>query len=377
MSRLEALIGNNSETTRIAPAWAAKQQGQRIIGVMGSYVPEEIIIAAGLFPWRVTGSFDSDISLATAYRSASSCLYCNHVLQSLLKGEYDFLDGVVIADWDQDFLRIFDTWDYVGKTSFVHIIHVPHVQSERCCTQYKEELRRFSKSLEGFCKSKITDSALSNAINMCNGMRGNLKRLYELRKRERPPLSGAQVLGITISAGVMPKEDFSHELEACLPIIGKQQASLSHFRPRILVSSEMLDNFTYIEAIEEAGCLVAMDDLDTGSRYFWETVKTNASDPIDALARRYMFQPAAPRMMSWDKQLDQVIQWVKDFDIDGVIELNQMYSTVRACRTPYFKRRLSEASIPSISIEREYHPANLGQLKTKVGAFLEILTGRG
>ena len=134
----------------------------------------------------------------------------------------------------------------------------------------------------------------------------------------------------------------------------------------------MLDNPGYLNLIEESG-LVAMDDLDTGVRYFTKAVDTTIADPIDALTQRYLSRHGAPRMTSWDIQMEEMIQWVKDFRIDGVINLPQTYCYPQTYRMPFVNMKLKEAGIPSMSIEREYYLANLGQLRTRIGAFSEML----
>jgi benzoyl-CoA reductase/2-hydroxyglutaryl-CoA dehydratase subunit BcrC/BadD/HgdB len=40
------------------------------------------------------------------------------------------------------------------------------------------------------------------------------------------------------------------------------------------------------------------------------------------------------------------------------------------------ERSLKEAGIPEISFQREYHFAGEGQLKTRIGAFLEMLSSK-
>jgi benzoyl-CoA reductase/2-hydroxyglutaryl-CoA dehydratase subunit BcrC/BadD/HgdB len=236
-----------------------------------------------------------------------------------------------------------------------------------------DEIRKLIGSLEDFGGMQITEDSLRSSIDTYNNMRILLNRMYELRKREIPPLSGAEVLGITTAAQVMPKEKFNHELEALLPYLEERQTNLKQVHPRLLLSSDHLDNPAYLELIEE-NCLVAMDDMDTGSRYFIQTVDNTLEDTVYALAKRYISRHGAPRMASWDSQLKQIIKWVEDFNIDGVLSLPITWCYSQQYRMPWLGKKLEEAGIPNISIDREYHLANIGQLRTRIGAFLEILS---
>jgi benzoyl-CoA reductase/2-hydroxyglutaryl-CoA dehydratase subunit BcrC/BadD/HgdB len=42
--------------------------------------------------------------------------------------------------------------------------------------------------------------------------------------------------------------------------------------------------------------------------------------------------------------------------------------------TPYFRDSLTAAGIPIMSFNIEYHLANTGQLRTRIGAFIEMLS---
>jgi benzoyl-CoA reductase subunit C len=370
--KLKSLVEGNSEASRNKWAMEWKKQGKKVIGIMSSYVPEEVISAAGMLPWRITGTWRENISNASVFRSQSSCSYCNHVLESLLSGELGFLDGIVTTDLDQDLLRLGDVLLALKTVPFCHVMHIPFVDSELNYKYLTYEIRRLISSLENFGGVKITENSLHSSIDTYNQMRSLLIRMYELRKKIIPPLSGSEVLGITTAAGVMPKKQFNRELEKLLPYLEKRETNLNHRNPRLLITSEMLDNPAYISLVEE-GCLVAMDDMDTGSRYFIQEVYTTLEDPAYALARRYINRHGAPRMASWDKQAEQLLKWVKEFNIDGVLALPLAWCYPQRYRMPFLTQKFDEAGIPSLCLEREYHFANVGQLRTRIGAFLEML----
>ena len=81
-------------------------------------------------------------------------------------------------------------------------------------------------------------------------------------------------------------------------------------------------------------------------------------------------------MLDWDAQAEQLMQWAGEFRVDGVLDLPEKYDYTREFRRPYMERCLKGAGIPVISFERDYHLANVGQLKTRIGAFLEMLESK-
>ncbi len=202
-ARLDSLVKGNSPESRQEPALAAKKKGRKVIGLLCTYAPEEIFYAAGMLPWRVTGTWDSDLSRAAVYRDLDSCRYCTHALEALLRGELEFLDGIVASDWDDDRRRLFDTWQHANKPAFTAIFTSPKSKSEISERYFAKEISRMASALEDFGGVKITEEKLRQAITVYNQSRKLLMQLYELRKRPVPPISGAEVLGITTASMVI------------------------------------------------------------------------------------------------------------------------------------------------------------------------------
>jgi benzoyl-CoA reductase subunit C len=373
--KLKNLIEANSESNRTKYAMEWKKQGKKVIGVLSPYVPEEIITAAGMLPWRITGNWKESISHARVYRPETSNGYCNHVLESLLTGELDFLDGIVLADLDHEMLRLWDIMAYIKKPSFLHIMHMPFMDTENAVIYVDSEIRKLIKKLEGLGGVKVTDEILHESIDVYNKMRRLLSDTYELRKKDKPPLTGAEFLGLTTAAQIMPREIFNQELEAILPSLKNRQTNLKTYSPRLLVASDFLDNPAYLSLVEE-NCLVAMDDIDNGSRYFIQLVDTVLENPIHAIAKRYLSHHGGPSMIYWDKQIEQLKSWVKEYRIDGVLSLTLKWDYPQQYRAPILKQELEKAGISNTNFEREYHLTNIGQLRTRIGAFLEILNDK-
>lgn len=370
--RLQRLLEATSEAHRVDWALEAKKQGKKVIGILCPYVPEEVIYAAGMLPYHIIGTWRENLPRADVYWPGFTDRYSAHALESLLAGELDFLDGVVGTDSSDAARRCLDNWIHIGKTPLARMMHLPHRDSEESYQAFAREIANLIEALETSFGVRVTEESLRGSIELYNKVRASVMKLYELRKRDRPPFSGAEFLRITTAALVMGREEYLRELEGLSEYIEERQAPIGHLSPRLLVASDRLFHPGYLDLIEDVGALVAMDDLDTGSRYFWDLVDTSG-DPLYALARRYITRPACPRMSFWDRQVDQVVRWVKEYRIDGVINYPQIYSYPRHYQDPYFRRRLTEAGIPVTTIFRDYHLANEGQLRTRVGAFVETL----
>ncbi len=351
-----------------------KQGGGKVWGVLDSYVPEEVLIAAGILPWRIRGSRKPFPDLALQHRTSTCNPYYNHVVQSVLEGELDFLDGIAATDWEQDGTRCYDLLKYWQKPGSGHLLHVPHGKRKSQLAEFMGEIAQFISAVENYNGKKITSNSLRKAAQQVNTARGLLKRLYSLRQRQQVSISGTECLNICLAGMTMAKEEFIPKMESLLPYLEARLATGDSARPRLLVVSDFLDDGAFLDLIEEAGAVVVMDDLDTGSRNFWGAVDADSSDIITAIAKRYLMNRVpCPRMEHWEEEVDQVIAWAADFKLNGVLLLHLPWCYTRQFRLPFWTQRMKEARIPFAILERDYclfHPA---QLKTRIEAFIETL----
>ena len=137
--------------------------------------------------------------------------------------------------------------------------------------------------------------------------------------------------------------------------------------------AEFLDHPGYVELVESCGAAVVMDEFDTGAKYFWDLVDDSGGNPWEAIGKRYLDRPGLSRMVDWDKQIDQIKRWVKDFNVQGIVELRQLYSLPLSYRFFIMKREMKDVGIPYTSLDREYHLAQVGMLRTRVEAFIEMI----
>lgn len=369
--RLARLVNANRPENRYQWARDYQQAGKKVIGVISSIVPEELIWAAGMLPMRVTGVWNADIALATVYRSTSTCSYCNHVLQALLSGEWAFLDGVIAADKDQDILRMLEMAEYGGGAKSTCILHTPFSPTRTSEEYYRTQLKKEQEYLEALSGQPITQAQIRDALHLFNELRGLVREVYDLQKREHPALTGTEMLGLTTGLQVMDRAEAVEELRALLPWLRQRKAPAKCLTPRVMVSSDSLDDPAYFALVEEEGMIV-MDDLDTGSRYyFYDT--DESKEVYAALAERYVSRILAPRMNNWEEQIASNVDWAREYRADGVMVMPLTWCNPQRFRWPMLKRELDAAGIPAILLEREYHFANEGQLRTRIGAFLELL----
>lgn len=351
-----------------------KKQGGKVIGCYCSYVPEEVITAAGFVPFRMRGTGSTSTELADACLSSINCSFSRHSLDMGLRGEYSFLDGVVWVNSCDHVRRIYDHWKRKIVTPYLHFLSLPKKTTDVQVGWYRDEIATFKESLEKHFGTPITEERLWEAIRLHNETRRLQRQLYELRKRKSPPITGAETLAVMVAGSAMPREHYNQLLKKLLDELGRAYGH-ANYRARLMLIGGILDDPAYIEVIESQGGLVVTDSLCYGSRIMWKDVNEKASDAITALARYYIAErPHCPRM--FDRQLDRsafVMDMIRQFKVDGVISERLMFCDNWTGEAFMVGEDLKEKGIPYIRLDREYILTGVGQLRTRIQAFLETM----
>jgi len=354
-----------------------KEQGGKVFGWLCTYVPEEIIHAAGVLPIRITG-YREEVELedGTAYLYVNSCSFSRSCFQLGLRGEYDFLDGVVGGSTCDGARRLFDVWrQYIG-TPFHHVLNVPRKYTERAHQLYLDQVMKFKLHLEDYLGTAITDEALRRSIDLYNESRALLRELYELRKLEEPPITGGETMEVLVASFHLPKELFNQWLRSLLSELS--QSDIRHkSRARLMITGSVMENPEFIRTIEGEGALVVADELCTSTRYWSDPVVLDGSvSPLEAVARRYLNNFPCARMYPSDERFDRIIDLVQQFRVDGVISEIIRYCVPYAHDLPLLTDRLKGQGVPVLALDVEYGTSGSGQIKTRVQAFLEMLEAR-
>lgn len=351
-----------------------KHQGKKVFGWLCTYVPEEIIHAAGALPIRITGySKEMELEDGTAYLYINSCSFSRSCLQLGLKGEYDFLDGVAGGSTCDGARRLFDLWRNYIDTPFYHVLTVPRKYTQSAHDLYHSQVLQFKVHLEEFMGIQITDESLYQSIGVYNESRALLKRLYELRKLENPPITGTETMEVLNACFRMPKELFNEWLSNLLDEL-EASDNASKSRARLMLVGSAITNPELIGSIEELGGLIVTDELCTGTRYWSDPVVLDKnSTPVEAISRRYLNNFPCARMFPSDERFNRILDLARDFRVDGVISQIIRYCVPYAHDLPLLTEKLKANGIPTLALDVEYGTSGSGQIRTRVQAFLEML----
>lgn len=375
ISRFKKLAGSISND--YVKKW--KDRGGAVIGYPCTFIPDEIIHAAGMLPVRMRGVGTTSLSIGDTYFGPVICSFPKCILQLAGQGEYSFLDGAVILNGCDSMRRLDEAWrkageDYTGiLPGYFHYVGVPHKVTDYSIAWFEDELRSFVRSIEDHFKVKVTDQALGKSINLYNRGRKLLMELDGIRAGKDSPVRGEDATAVVLAGFAMPREEYTRLLEELIAGLRKApHAQTQDNRKRIMVVGSANDDLDFIRLIEESGCTVVSDTMCFGSRSYRDLTDENG-DPVSALARRYLSHKFCPRMFGYYRErLAYIMEIVKEAKVDGVILQNIRFCDLHGSENGIFERDLEAAGIPCMRMEREYGPlVETGRIKMRVDAFIE------
>jgi benzoyl-CoA reductase/2-hydroxyglutaryl-CoA dehydratase subunit BcrC/BadD/HgdB len=131
------------------------------------------------------------------------------------------------------------------------------------------------------------------------------------------------------------------------------------------------------DIVEDLDGFVVADLTCSGGKVVFGSVKENTSDPLQAIADYQVIdRPFCPKNLGAHPHISkEVFEKIRDFKVDGIIGQNFLCCDTWGGELYILSKELKEIGIPMLRIEREYISDSVGQLRTRVQAFIETITG--
>lgn len=365
-----------------------KAGGKQVIGYLDIYPILEMLTALDLVPYRILGDMSEPITKADACLPTVVCPYIRSVMDQGLKGKYDFLDGVVMAHTCEVAEKTAHIWRIYLNPPYAHFIDTPHTTHAAAQKQHKELLQDFKKSLESFTGKELSADRLKQAIKVYNQQRNLVRDLYELRKPDPPLISGTETLQVMVALMSLPVTEGNELLRQVITEVKQRKDGPSLKSARLLIWGSVIDNIALIDMIESIGANVVMDDTSVGSRAYFPQVELT-EDPLDGLAYRYLVGLKSPRtfretilnetgrkdyMTDLENRFGYLKDYAEEWNVNGIILQTMRYCDIHGYEVPGLRDYLVSVGLPNIYLEHDYSEAAFAQLKTRVQAFLEIIS---
>ncbi len=350
----------------------AREDGLRRIAYFCSYVPEEILSVPGLYAYRMRAPNRITTETADSYLGLFNCSYTRSMLEAILCEEPDWMKGFVFTAGCDHLRRLYDNLLHTTKPAFCHILGLPYKTHGDAKDWYREELALLADAMAGHFGVSVGDDELRQAIEACNETRRLLSRLDDLRRGETPPVTGEDMQRIVVACLSLPKSTVNPSLAELIEGIGDSGVDRK-FRARVLLMGSQLDDPEYVRTIEETGALVVADAHCFGSLQYADPVGTD-SDPFRAISERYLEKTPCPRMFdAYPERFGRVVEVAREYGVQGIIIQAMKFCDCWGIEANVFADNLRREGLQVLQLEREYALGGIGQLRTRIQAFLESM----
>lgn len=354
-----------------------KEQGRRIVGVFCTFTPWELILAADAVAVVLCGIGDDNIPAAEVRLPKNLCplIKASYGAAVTDKCPFFYFSDVVVGETTCDGKK--KMYELMKEFKNVYIMELPNTQNESALELWKKEIIRFKEYLEETFNTTITEEQIRHAVHVANQGRLALRRFYETMKNDPAPMEGSKLFNVLYGSQFkFDKEAMPAEIDALTEKIMKEyeEGEKPERRKRILLTGCPSSGapMKVVKAIEENGGNVVVYENCGGAKSVDRLIDEDAEDIYQAIAERYLAIGCS--VMTPDTNRYELLERLLDeYQVEGVVEM-----TLQACHTynieaKSIEKRVKEKGLPYIHIETDYSQADVGQLDTRIAAFLEMI----
>ena len=263
---------------------------------LGTDVPRELLIAAGMLPVRLVEQPVSATPLADRVMGTDlSARRGRSLLEQILIAPS--ADLFVLSKSEAQLPQLFAVLRELAAQGeaqlapvyFIDLLHQPRASSQHYNVCRLRELREQLRTSAG----NIDGAALSRAIASTNEQKRLLARVALLRTRTDPRLNGAQALQVIGSAAVLPVEDHISLLQRLVQCASSLPAQKGR---RIFLTGSNHESADFYVLLESCGGLIVGEDHDWGDPWYADLLDERGA-PIDILADPLVRTPLVSRSL--------------------------------------------------------------------------------
>ncbi len=380
------LFGNRAEEIE-----AAKAKGKKVVGYTCLFAPIELILAADAIPVRINSGWYDTAKLGDRVVPVEVCPVIRSTIGAKMIDLSPFLElsdaliTVLTCDGMTKLSEILSDYKQVWGISNPRI-----KDSAQALKFWNEEIKLIKVQVEKLTGNKINGKNLKAAILQTQKATKAFRRLQALRKGN-PVIMGRDAMLVNqtymwddINRWTEKTEALCDELERR---IKQKEWACPTDTARVMVTGTPMfwpDNWKLPTLIEEGnppGIMVA-DELCSSERILYDPVgvdEWSMDDMLNAIGERYLMASTCPCFTSKDGNEDRVnwlLNKVKEWNVQGVIYYVTKGCMLYSMEYTRVKKALDKAKIPVYYLDTDYTREDVGQLKTRVEAFLEMLNAQ-
>jgi benzoyl-CoA reductase/2-hydroxyglutaryl-CoA dehydratase subunit BcrC/BadD/HgdB len=343
------------------------------VGYTCSYTPLPLIHAAGFTPWRILPVGDPPDQAGTVLHD-NLCPEVKRVLDRKLAGELPELAGTVFVNSCDAMRRLAQAWVDLVPAGQVFLMDLPSSVDELAVRYQAVVLEQLRQRLGEWAGQPVEDAALVESVRLYDELQRVFEDLARLTAEGVFPGGRTALQGWYNRAAIEPIETILPELQA---LLGGAAAGPSdgHGVPLALFGN-VLPEVEAMALIEDCGARIVVDDLCTGARQFTRVDPRGDAPLMEQLATAVLARPLCARTLlagDADALARQVVAVARAANARGAVAHVMKFCDPYLVRMPALREAFQAAEMPLLVLEGDCTLRSLGQQRTRIEAFVEML----
>lgn len=360
-----------------------RKQGGKVVGTFCLYVPEEIVRAYGAWCVGLCAGAEFAYDEVERIMPRNTCALIKSFMGFKLGKVCPYIQSadLVIGEATCDGKK--KAYELLGELHHTWVMELPQMKREKDKEFWRDEIRQLMGKMEELTGNRLTAESLRASITEVNGKRLALQRIARGRKADPVAISGKDALLAVQVAFYDDVPRYTQMVNSIADELGARVAAGEGAAPkgakRVLVTGTpmAIPNWKIHDIVEKAGGVVVQEEICTGSRYYEKLVPQPGPDAtidemIDSIADKYLdincacFTPNTGRR-------DDIVRMAEEYKADGILHYSLQFCGPYQIEATQVERAAKDAGLPVLKIDTDYSMEDIGQLSTRVEAFLEML----
>ncbi|MBU0651644.1 MAG: 2-hydroxyacyl-CoA dehydratase family protein [Proteobacteria bacterium] len=343
-----------------------------LIGFACAYTPLPLIAAAGFTPYRVLPMTETPDQTGRLLHD-NLCPHVKSVLDRVLGGDIPPLTGMVFMNSCDAMRRLYDAWRTIPGGVPAVLIDLPVAADDSAVAFFAAELKRLAHTLEAWGGETLTPERIRQGVEEYNTLGTLLKALTD-RVDSGTLMDGPVRLQTAFNrAATSPFVETAAHIRGLLaePVNGGAPDAV----PLYLFGNVLPDPEAF-RLFAACGARIAASDLCSGTRLFQKIEFGAGEDPYAGLAGAVLGQGPCARTFDPSRPIriaEDVLDQARAAGARGVICHTVKFCDPYLARLAAIRRTLQEAGMPFLVLEGDCTLRSVGQQRTRIEAFVEML----
>lgn len=359
-----------------------KKDGKPLIEYNSTFIPEELIRAAGANTYYMCRGGEPEPTDAVLD-------YMLRFMNPLARSMAGFLelgldpitphsDLVVTAQTDCHVGRITELLEFKGVK--INKVGIPaDWKKDIAFDYYVESLRKMIEKVEEITGHTVDMKAARENFAVSNRINELFRKIDALRIGEKTPIHFEDYMRLQhLSFSFGNPSEFAEKLEEIYENLKTGEPVFPEKAPRLLLLGRVIAIGDYVvpRLLDQYGGAVVAQFLDEGVRVSEKDIELDGDLVVNFARNRYLdkmpvtiFQPA------WKDRFEYIKKAIEDHHIDGVIFYQLEFDEIYDMEYTVISKWLGEMNVPLLKLETAYSYSReeMGPLATRIESFIESL----